>query len=126
MAGRRLNTPQPPPLVSITLPCYRQLDLARRAIASIRAQTHTHLEITLLDDGASDEYAAFVQSLADPRVRYSRNPQRLGAMNNMFAAITAGHGEYTKERQEIFADFELEELLASIRRQQAPAADDDK
>jgi hypothetical protein len=53
------------------------------------------LEITLLDDGASDEYATFVQSLADPRVRYYRNPQRLGAMNNMFAAIIAGHGEYT-------------------------------
>jgi glycosyltransferase involved in cell wall biosynthesis len=84
-----------PPLVSITLPCYRQLDLARRALDSIRSQSYSNLEITLLDDGASDEYAAFVQSLADPRVHYHRNPQRLGAMNNMFAAITAGHGEYT-------------------------------
>ena len=28
-----------------------------------------------------------------------------------------GHGDYTKERQEIFADLDLEDLLASIRRQ---------
>ena len=83
------------PLVSIALPCYRQLELATRAIASIRAQTYTNLEITLLDDGASDEYAAFVRSIHDPRVRYVRNPQRLGAMHNMFAAISAGQGEYS-------------------------------
>ncbi len=83
------------PLVSITLPCYRQLELARRAIDSIRAQTYSNLEITLCDDAASDEYASFVRSLGDPRVRYHRNPERLGAMKNMFAAITAGRGEYT-------------------------------
>ena len=83
------------PLVSVTLPCYLQLELARRAIDSIRAQTYSNLEITLLDDAASDEYEAFVLSLADPRVRYHRNAERLGAMKNMFAAITAGRGEYT-------------------------------
>lgn len=83
------------PLVSITLPCYRQLDLAKRAIESIRSQTYQNLEITLLDDAASDDYEAFVRSLGDPRVRYHRNPERLGAMKNMFAAITAGSGDYT-------------------------------
>lgn len=82
-------------LVSITLPCYRQLDLAKRALDSIRAQTYSNLEITLLDDAASDEYEGFVRSLGDPRVRYHRNPERLGAMKNMFAAITAGSGAYT-------------------------------
>src|SRR3954464_11549416 len=95
MAGGRSSGPEMTPLVSITLPCYRQLDLARRAIDFIRSQTYSNLEITLLDDAASDEYAEFVRSLDDPRVRYFRNPQRLGAMHNMFAAITAGHGEYS-------------------------------
>ena len=83
------------PLVSITLPCYRQLDLARRAVDSIQAQTHSNLEIILLDDGASDEYERFAQSLGDQRVRYHRNAERLGAMKNMFAAIGAGRGSYT-------------------------------
>jgi len=83
------------PLVSVTLPCYRQLPLARRAIDSIRAQTYTNLEIVLLDDGASDDYREHVESLSDERVRYQRNEERLGAMRNMFAAIGVGRGEYT-------------------------------
>jgi len=29
-----------------------------------------------------------------------------------------GHGDYTQERQEIFADLDIEELLVSVRRQE--------
>jgi glycosyltransferase involved in cell wall biosynthesis len=82
-------------VISVNLPCYRQLHHAARAIASLRAQTYPDLEINLLDDGASDDYAQYVESLRDPRVRYHRNAERLGAMRNMFAAITAGAGAYT-------------------------------
>jgi glycosyltransferase involved in cell wall biosynthesis len=83
------------PLVSVNVPCYRQLPLNRRAVETIRAQSFANLEITLLDDGASDEYRHSVDSLGDPRVRYVRNPGRLGAMSNMFAAIETGSGQYT-------------------------------
>lgn len=82
------------PRVSVAMPCYRQLTLARRAIDSLRNQTLHDIEIILLDDGASDEYRAYVESLDDSRVRYQRNPERLGAMKNMFSAIAAGSGEY--------------------------------
>lgn len=81
--------------VSVNIPCYRQLDLARRSIRSILNQSLPDIEVTLLDDGASDEYREWVASLADPRVTYRRNPSRLGAMRNMFAAITAGSAPYT-------------------------------
>ena len=91
MAGRQLN----PPLVSVNIPCYRQLEHARRSVDSILAQTFGNFEITLLDDGASDEYREYAASLGDPRVRYQRNPERLGAMRNMFQAINAGHGTYS-------------------------------
>ena len=84
-----------PPLVSINIPCYRQLPAVRRCLAAMLAQTLADFEITLLDDGASDEYRAMVESLGDPRVVYRRNPVRLGAMRNMFQAITAGRGRYT-------------------------------
>jgi glycosyltransferase involved in cell wall biosynthesis len=83
------------PLVSVNVPCYRQLPLARRALDSIRAQSFANLEITLIDDGGSDEYRDYVASLRDPRVTYRRNPERLGAMRNMLAAIAAGRGDYT-------------------------------
>ena len=64
------------PLVSITIPCYRQLPYARRAVASILAQTFGDFELTLADDGASDEYRDYVAALGDARVRYQRASAR--------------------------------------------------
>ena len=92
MADRQLTRC---PLVSVNIPCYHQLDQARRLLDGLRAQTLDDFEITLLDDGASDEYRDYVAALGDPRVRYHRNPQRLGAMRNMFQAISAGRGKYS-------------------------------
>jgi glycosyltransferase involved in cell wall biosynthesis len=83
------------PIVSINVPCYRQLSHARAAVDSMLAQSFQPFEVTLFDDGASDEYRDYVESLGDPRVRYCRNAERLGAMGNMFAAIAAGRGPYT-------------------------------
>jgi hypothetical protein len=40
-----------------------------------------------------------------------------GAMRFMMQ-YDPGHGDYTQERQEIFADLELEDLIASIRQQE--------
>ena len=96
MAGRRvITTPRRPPRVSITVPCYRRLDQARRCVASILAQSFEDFDLTLADDGDGDDYRQYVESLGDPRVRYQRNPVRLGAMGNMFQAIGAGTGTYT-------------------------------
>jgi glycosyltransferase involved in cell wall biosynthesis len=83
------------PLVSINIPCYKQLPLARRAVECALAQSLTDIEVILHDDGASDDYQEYVESLRDPRVRYQRNRERLGAMRNMFAALESGRGKYT-------------------------------
>jgi glycosyltransferase involved in cell wall biosynthesis len=82
------------PRVSINIPCYHQLAQARRCIETVLAQSFGDFEVTLLDDGASDAYRDYVQALADPRVRYHRNPVRLGAMRNMFEALVSGRGGY--------------------------------
>ena len=83
------------PLVSINIPCYHQLAQARRCLDTVLAQSLGDFEITLLDDGASEEYRSLVESIGDARVRYHRNRVRLGAMRNMFQAITAGRGKYS-------------------------------
>ncbi|MEA2462411.1 MAG: hypothetical protein QOJ98_158 [Acidobacteriota bacterium] len=48
-----------------------------------------------------------------------------GAMRFMMQ-YDPGHGDYTQERQEIFADLELEDLLASVRRPGARPAGDER
>jgi glycosyltransferase involved in cell wall biosynthesis len=84
-------------VVSVNVPCYDQLDLARRCVDSILAQSFERFELTLIDDGAGDAagaYQEYVTSIHDARVRYQRNPVRLGAMRNMFGALTVGRGKY--------------------------------
>jgi hypothetical protein len=48
-----------------------------------------------------------------------------GAMRFMMQ-YDPGHGDCTDERQEIFADLDLEELLAAVRRQESRPAGDDR
>jgi hypothetical protein len=48
-----------------------------------------------------------------------------GAMRFMMQ-YDPGHGDYTKERQEIFADLDLEDLLLSVKRQESRPAGDDR
>lgn len=46
-----------------------------------------------------------------------------GAMRFMMQ-YDPGHGDYTRERQEIFADLELEDLITAIRHQGTGTAGD--
>ena len=85
----------PSPLLTITVPCYRQIDRARRCVQSLLAQSFQDFELTLVDDGASDEYRDYVAALGDPRVQYHRNAVRLGAMKNIFGAIARGSSRYS-------------------------------
>lgn len=48
-----------------------------------------------------------------------------GAMRFMMQ-YDPGHGDYTNERQKIFADLDLEDLLSSVKRQESRSAGDDR
>lgn len=48
-----------------------------------------------------------------------------GAMRFMMQ-YDPGHGDYTKERQEIFADLDVDELLGAVRGQGSGSADDER
>ncbi len=83
------------PLVSVNIPCYRQLPYLRSCLDSILAQTLDDYEVNVIDDAADEGYREYVESIGDPRVRYCPNRERLGAMRNMFEAIVTGRGTYT-------------------------------
>jgi hypothetical protein len=68
------------PLVSITVATRdRPRLLVDRALPSLLAQTHTHLEVLVIGDAASPETAEAVAGLADTRVRYVNLSQRITA-----------------------------------------------
>lgn len=70
----------PDPLVSITVATRdRPGQLLSRAMPSLLAQTHRHLEVVVVGDDAAPEVAQAVTALDDPRVRWANLSQRVEA-----------------------------------------------
>jgi GT2 family glycosyltransferase len=90
------STQSAAPLVSIGIPTFNRASGLRRAAASALAQTHSHVEIVISDNGSSDATAQACRDLtaADPRVRVLRHPVNRGPIANFNAVIAALRGEY--------------------------------
>ena len=57
------------PKVSVVLPVFNAAHSINRSVRSILAQTLTGVELIVVDDGSTDETAAVVQGISDPRLR---------------------------------------------------------
>jgi len=55
-------------LVSIIIPAYNAEPFLEHAINSVLAQSHTHLEVIVVNDGSTDDTASVVTRFPDPRV----------------------------------------------------------
>jgi hypothetical protein len=75
-----------------------------------------------------NEQVGFVGRVSDRLEGWKALTERLGPAGAMrfMMQYDPGHVAYTKERQETFAALDLEELLASVRRQESRSAGDDQ
>ena len=78
-------------LVSIIIPCYNQAQLLPEAIESALGQTHSRIEVIVVDDGSVD-------NTAEVATRYSAvtcvRQRNLGVADARNAGFRASHGEY--------------------------------
>ena len=59
------------PLVTIITPTYNRADFLGQAVESVLAQTYSHFELLVIDDGSTDNTRVLMeQYLKDERVRY--------------------------------------------------------
>jgi len=89
-----LSEPRPGAvLVSVVVPSYNAGKTLDETLCSVRGQTHTHLEIIVVDDGSTDATAAVAQrhADADPRLRVIRqkNAGVAAARNTGWRAASA-------------------------------------
>ena len=84
-----------PGLVSVIVPIYNVAPFLRDCLDSLRAQTYTHLQVLMVDDGSTDGCAAIAEEFAaaDSRFELIRQANAgLSAARNV--AVPAAKGEY--------------------------------
>lgn len=86
------------PRVSIGLPVYNGEAYLAEAIESVLAQTFADLELVICDNCSTDGTQAICEEYVarDPRVRYHRSPENVGAAANFNRAFELARGEYVK------------------------------
>jgi GT2 family glycosyltransferase len=80
------------PTFSICIPAYARPATLLTAIDSVLSQDFDDLEVIVGDD--SGELEAVVHSRRDARVRYHRNPNRLGMAGNWNAVLDRAEGRF--------------------------------
>lgn len=84
----------PSPLVSVLLPAYNHEAYVRSAVESVLAQTHTNLELIVIDDASVDGTWEALRSFSDERIRRYRHETNLGADVTLNEALGHAVGQY--------------------------------
>ncbi len=92
--------------VSVTIPTYNNLESFKRTLNSVLSQTFCNFEIIITDDSDNDDIKIYAALLNDERIKYFKNPQKLGAPKNWNEGIKKAQGEYIKilHHDDWFAD----------------------
>lgn len=86
----------PSPRVSIGLPVYNGDNFLEEAVESILAQTYSDFELVISDNGSTDRTESICRRYAasDPRVRYVRQAENLGATGNFNEVLRLARAPY--------------------------------
>ena len=84
------------PKISIGMPVFNGEAFIEHAISSLRKQTEQSWELIISDNDSSDRTGAICQALAvsDPRIRYIRQAQNLGAARNFEFVFRESSADY--------------------------------
>ena len=63
------TTPIHHPLISVIIPAYNAQDFIQKALDSVLAQSYSHYEVLIVNDGSTDNTEALVKTYHDPRVK---------------------------------------------------------
>jgi glycosyltransferase involved in cell wall biosynthesis len=106
------------PLASIVIPCYKGEPYLAEAIESCLAQTHSNLEIIVVDDASPDQCAAIAEkySAKDSRVRLIRQPKNGGVSRAFNSGFGASRGEYLARlaQDDVFSNNAIEAMLSHL------------
>lgn len=99
--------------VGVYLPTKNRVELLKKAVESVLAQTYKNFKLLVIDDGSTDGTQAYLDSITDPRVNYIRNEQSERACKARNRAIKALDTELVTglDDDDVFLPERLECLL---------------
>ena len=104
-------------MVSVIIPTYNRAHVLPRAIESVLKQTYTELELIVVDDASTDDTAAVMTAITDPRVRYVRK-EHGGAAAARNRGIAEAKGEFIafQDSDDVWHSDKLEKQLPICKR----------
>jgi glycosyltransferase involved in cell wall biosynthesis len=112
---------QTKPFFTVVIPTYNRAGFIGLAIESVLAQTYPSFEVIVVDDGSTDNTAAVVGAIQDPRVKYvpKRNEERAVARNT---GAERGTGDYVTffDSDDILYPNHLAEAVKAISELNSP------
>ena len=82
------------PLVSVVVPTFNRCSVLMDAIESVLSQTYSNVELIVVDDGSSDQTAASLAGIADPRLRVFFEPHCGNKARVRNIGIEAARGQW--------------------------------
>ncbi|MCG8585858.1 MAG: glycosyltransferase [Pirellulales bacterium] len=102
-------------LISVVLPVFNAASTVARAVESILAQSHRNLELIVVDDGSTDDTAAIVAGISDPRLRLIQSDHRgVAAAANLGTREARGKHIARMDADDYAYDARLERQLALL------------
>jgi len=80
--------------VTIAIPTYNRVDLLKEAIESVLSQTYKDFELLICDNASTDNTEKMVSTFSDPRIKYHKNKNNIGMMNNWNKCVELSRGKY--------------------------------
>lgn len=104
------------PLVSVVVLTFNRAKLLAETVNAILGQTHRNLELIVVDNMSDDETPSYLKSIADPQVRFLRNPNHGVLAVNRNLGIRHAHGKYVAfcDDDDIWLPTKLEQQVAAL------------
>ena len=99
------------PAVSVLLPTFNRAAYLDASVQSVLAQTLRDLELVVIDDGSTDDTAALLARVGDPRLRVVRQPNA-GCASALNAGLAVARGRYVARNDS--DDVWYPDLLAAL------------
>ncbi len=110
------------PYFTVVVPTYNRADLIAATLRSVLAQTDGDFELLVVDDGSTDDTAAVVSGITDPRLRYIpiTNGER-GRARNWGTRESRGRYVTYLDSDDLWLPEHLAEARRLIKDSQSPA-----